>query len=207
MSEPITFYYNPMSRGRIVHWMLEEVQANYEIKFMDWKKNDHKAPEFLKLNPMGKIPAIVHRSTVITESAAICTYLADAFPAANLAPALTDPARGTYYRWLFFAASCIEPAMMDKKFPRAGKAEPSHLGYGSYDDTFNTLEKVVASGFILGKNFSAADLYVSSQIGWALMNKDLEPKPAFVNYVKVCNDRPGFKRFTEKADTLMASLK
>ena len=102
MNDTITFYYNPMSRGRIVHWMLEEVQAKYEIKLLDWKKGEHKAPEYLKINPMGKIPAIVHKGVVITETAAICMYLADAFPKSNLAPAIGDPDRGTYFAMVLF---------------------------------------------------------------------------------------------------------
>ena len=104
MTDKIVFYHNPQSRGRIVHWMLEEANAPYEVKVVDFEKKEHKSDAYLAINPMGKIPAIVHRGTVITESAAICAYLADAFPAAGLAPALDDPKRGTYLRWLFFGA-------------------------------------------------------------------------------------------------------
>lgn len=203
MNDQVTFYYNPMSRGRIVHWMLEEVGAPYEIKLLDWNKGAHKSPEYLKINPMGKIPAIVHKSIVVTEAAAICAYLADAFPKAGMAPAVNDPTRGTYYRWLFFAAGCVEPALMDKKHPRMNEASPSHLGYGSYDDTVNALEKAVSQGFILGDRFSAADVYISSQIGWAMMNKDIDQRPAFVQYQKRCIERPAFLRFTEKAATIV----
>jgi glutathione S-transferase len=106
MTDTIAFYHNPQSRGRIVHWMLEEANAPYEIKVLDFEKKEHKSPEYLAINPMGKIPAIVHRGTVITECAGICAYLADAFPAAGLAPKLDDPQRGTYLRWLFFGAGC-----------------------------------------------------------------------------------------------------
>ncbi len=135
MSDKVIFYHNPMSRGRIAHWMLEEVGAPYETKILSFEKREHKAPEFLAVNPMGKIPAIVHRGTVVTESAAICAYLADAFPKAQLAPAPSDPARGTYYRWLFFGAGCIEPALVDKMFTRAPVERPGVLGYGNYEDT------------------------------------------------------------------------
>ncbi len=199
MTDKITFYYNPMSRGRIVHWMLEEIGAEYETKILDWKKAEHKTPEYLKINPMGKIPTIVHKNVVITEAAAICVYLADAFPKADLAPSLTDLNRGTYLRWFFFAASCLEPAFLDTQNPRTKKVESSHLGYGSSKDTFDTLEKAIANGYILGKKFSAADIYISSSMGWGLMTKQLEPRPIFENYVKICSDRPGFARFTEKA--------
>src|SRR4051812_34353236 len=189
----VTFYYNPMSRGRIAHWMLEEVKADYEVKLLDWKKAEHKSPEYLKLNPMGKIPSIVHKNTVITETPAICMYLADAFPKMGLAPALNDPARVTYYRWFFFAENCFEPAMMDKKHPRVAQMEASHLGYGTYENTIQTLEKVLAKGFVLGDSFSAADVFIASQLGWAFMNKDLEGKPVFEQYYKRCTDRPAFK--------------
>ena len=117
----ITFYTNPMSRGRIVHWLLEELGVPYDMKILDFEKGDHKKPDYLKINPMGKVPAIVHRGVVVTEAAAICTYLADAYPKAGLAPALDDPQRGTYLRWIFFGAGCIEPAIVDKMFASAGR--------------------------------------------------------------------------------------
>ncbi len=198
-NDKIQFYYNPMSRGRIVHWMLEEVGAPYEIKMLDWAKREHKSPEYLKINPMGKIPAIVHRGVVVTETAAICAYLADAFPQAKLAPVLSDPKRGTYYRWMFFVASSLESAALDRKSPRTTKIESSHLGYGSYDDVVSTLEKAVEGGFILGDQFSAADVLIASTIGWMISQKDLEPKRVFTNYLQKCMDRPAFKRFTEMA--------
>lgn len=204
MSDEITFYHNPMSRGRIVHWMLEEVGAPYRIQLLDFEKREHKRPEFLSVNPMGKIPCIVHRGTIITEAAAICTYLADAFAAAQLAPTIHDPARGTYLRWLFFGASCIEPALIDRTFSRPMPERPGALGYGSYEDVLNALEKALAPGpFILGERFSAADVYVSSQIGWGLMTKSLEPRPAFQDYVARTGQRPAFKRFVAQNQSFM----
>jgi glutathione S-transferase len=208
MSEPIVFYTNPMSRGRIVHWMLEEVGAPYEVKLLDFAKNEHKAASYLAINPMGKVPAIVDRGTVVTESAAICAYLADAYPAAALAPSLSDPRRGTYLRWLFFGAGCVEPALVDKMFSRPAPTErPGALGYGSYADTLNALEQAVARGpFLLGEPFSAADVYIASQIGWGLMTKSMEPRPAFQSYVGRCTERPAFRRFNEKSAQLEARL-
>ena len=195
MTDKITFYHNPMSRGRIVHWMLEEVGAPYETKILDFAKREHKSPEYLAVNPMGKIPAIVHRGTVVTEAAAICAYLADAFPQAGLAPAVNDPARGTYYRWLFFAAGCVEPALIDKMFTRPAVERPGVLGYGNYDDTLNVLEKAVTPGpFILGQRFSAADVYVASEIAYGMFTKSLEPRPTFEKYRDRCQARPAFKR-------------
>ena len=199
MSDKITFYYNPMSRGRIAHWMLEEVGADYEIKLLKWANNDHKAPEYLKINPMGKVPAIVHKGVVVTETAAICAYLADIFPKANLAPAVSDPQRGAYYRWLFFAASCIEPAMLDKFHPRTGEPKPSHMGHGTYNDVVSVIEKIIANGFVVNNQFSTVDVFLSSNLEWNLYTKVMEPKPVITNYIAKCHDRPGFKRFMERA--------
>ena len=195
MSERITFYHNPMSRGRIVHWMLEETGAPYDTKILSFEKREHKTAEYLAVNPMGKIPAIVHRGTVVTEAAAICAYLADAFPEAGLAPAPGDPARGTYYRWLFFTAGCVEPALVDKMFDRPRVEREGTLGYGNYADTLNALEKAVTPGpFILGERFSAADVYVASEIGWGVMTKTLESRAAFTEYSERCSTRPAFRR-------------
>lgn len=178
--------------------MLEEVEAPYEIKLVDLERNDQKSPQFLATNPMGKIPTIIHRNEVITEGAAICAYLADAFPEKGLAPALDDPKRGAYYRWLFFTASCLEPATLDHAYPRKVDVPGRRLGYGSYWDTVSTLEKGISNGFILGENFSAADVYVASYIGWCIMNKDIAPTPNFEHYLKLCSNRPGYQRYMEK---------
>jgi len=203
MADTVTFYHNPQSRGRIAHWMLEESGAPYEIKIVDFGKMQHKAKDFLAINPMGKIPAIVHRGTVITESAAICAYLADAFPAAGLAPALGDPKRGTYLRWLFFGAGCVEPAIIDQMFSRPAPSRPAALGYGNYPDTVNTLEQAITPGpFVLGERFSAADVYLGSAIGWGLMMKALEPRPAFGGYLGQLSARPAYRRFTAQNEEL-----
>ncbi|MDQ3367501.1 MAG: glutathione S-transferase family protein [Myxococcota bacterium] len=207
MSDEIVLYYNPMSRARIAHWMLEEVGAPYRLELVSFDKREHKADAFLALNPMGKLPTLVHRGTVVTESAAICAYLADAFPAAGLAPAVDDPVRGTYYRWLFFGAGCVEAAAVDKMFSRPDVERPGALGYGSYQDTMNTLERAITPGpFLLGERFSAADVYIGSQIGWGLMAKSVESRPAFVEYVGRCSARPAFQRFIKQAQDVAAQL-
>ena len=118
MTDEIVFYHNPQSRARMVHVMLEEVGAPYRIVPISFEKNEHKSPEFLALNPMGKLPTIAHHGIVVTETGAIIAYLADAFPKAGLAPAIGDPKRGAYYRWLFFGAGCFEPALLDKMMKR-----------------------------------------------------------------------------------------
>jgi len=208
MTDEILFYYNPQSRARIVHWMLEEVGAPYRIELVRFDKREHKSDAFLAVNPMGKLPAIVHRGVVVTETAAICTYLADAFPKAGLAPAIDDPARGTYLRWLFFAAGCVEPAVMDKSFSRPPVERPGAIGYGTYEDTMATLERALAPGpFILGERFSAADVYVGSQIGFGMMTKTIEPRPSFVAYQGRLAQRPAFQRFMAEAQKFSEQLK
>jgi glutathione S-transferase len=208
MPDEVVFYSSPMSRGRIVHWMLEESGAPYRFETVSLEKGDHKKPAFLAVNPMGKVPAIVHRGTVITECAAICAYLADAFPLAKLAPPTDSPARGTYYRWLFFGAACVEPAVIDRMLGRPAPERVSALGYGRYDDTLATLESAVSRGpYILGEQFSAADVYVGSQIGFGLMMKALDPRPVFVEYAKRIEQRPAYKRFMEMSDAIAAEMK
>jgi glutathione S-transferase len=208
MSESIVFYHNPMSRGRIVHLMLEETGAPYTIKLLNFERGEHKKAEYLAINPMGKIPAIVHRGVVITEAPAICTYLADAFPAAHLAPALDDPARGTYLRWMFFAASCVEYATADRMLGRPATEKTSTLGYGTYEDTINTLEKALTPGpYVLGDRFSAVDVYLGSAVGWGMMAKAIEPRPVFQAYVGRVFERPAAKRMLAQTEKLFADLK
>ncbi|HKU38413.1 MAG TPA: glutathione S-transferase family protein [Polyangiales bacterium] len=195
MTDEIVLYTNPNSRGRIAHWMLEEVGVPYTVRVLDLDKREHKSPEFLAINPMGKVPTIVHRGTVVTEAAAICTYLADAFPNAGLAPAHGDTARATYLRWLFFGAGCLEPAMVDRMYSRPLPDRPGALGYGSYRDVLDTLERAIAPGpFILGERFSAADVYIGSEIVWGLITKALEPRQTFREYAERLQQRPALQR-------------
>lgn len=208
MSDAIVLYYNPVSRARTVHWMLEELGVPYKLELIRFDKGENKTPQFLALNPMGKLPTLVDHGVVVTESAAICVYLADNYPRAQLAPALHDPARGAYLRWLFFAAGCLEPAMLDRMFPRAQAPRPSTNGYGSYEDTLNALEHALKPGpYILGDRFSAADVYVGSALGWGLMVKSVEPRPVFETYVAHLRERPAYKRFNEEGNAFAAQLK
>ena len=195
MADTITFYTNPMSRGLTVQWLLEELGAPYEMKVLDFDKREQKSPAYLAINPMGKVPAIVHRGVVVTESAAICVYLADVFPKAGLAPALDDPRRGTYLRWFFFGAGCVEPAVVDKMFARTPVERAGAIGYGTYESTLATLATALTPGpFILGDRFSAVDVYVGSQIYWGMMAKGIEPRPLFEQYTARCTSRPAFQR-------------
>ena len=204
MTDEIVFYTNPMSRGRIARWMLEEVGVLYRTEVRDYGTT-MKAPDYLALNPMGKVPAIVHRGVVVTECAAICAWLADAFPAAGLAPATDDPARGTYLRWMFFAAGPLEAAVTAKSLDLLAPADKAGMaGYGSFEQVIDTLETAVAAGpYILGDRFSAADVYVGSQIGWGLMFKSIPARPAFQAYVGRIMGREAAVRARAIDDALM----
>jgi len=193
MSDEIVFYHNPQSRGRIIRWMLEEVGAPYEVRAIDFKAGAHKSPAYLAVNPMGKVPAIVHRGTVVTECAAICAYLADAFPEAGLAPPPGE--RGTYYRWLFFGAGTLEYALVDKMFARPPVERPSALGYGHFADALRTLDGALEPGpWLDGGRFSAADVYIGSQLGYGATMKIVEPTPAMSAYLARCQSRPAAAR-------------
>jgi glutathione S-transferase len=208
MSEELVFYSSPMSRGRIAHWMLEEVGVPYRFEVVNLETQDQKKPGFLAVNPMGKVPAILHRGTVVTECGAICAYLADAFPAARLAPPTDSPLRGTYYRWLFFGGSCVEAAVIDRMLSRPAPSRPMALAYGSYDDTIGTLAKALTPGpYILGPHFSAVDVYIGSQIAFGMMMKALEAQPVFKDYVDRLQERPAYKRFMEKGDKIAGEMK
>ena len=204
MTAPLTLYTHPMSRGRIARWMLEEVGEPYETKTLEYGTT-MKDPEYLTINPMGKVPAIRHGDVVVTEAAAVCAYLADAFPAAGLAPAPGSPERGHYYRWLFFAAGPVEAAVTGKALGLLAPPDKSAMaGYGSFEATFDTLERAVgAREYLAGDRFSAADLYVGSQLGYGLMFKTVEPRPAFSDYVARLQARPAAIRANQLDDALM----
>lgn len=206
MSDDLVLYYNPMSRARIVHWMLEEVGAPYRLEVLRFDRREHKAEKFLSVNPMGKLPALVHRGVVVTETAAICAYLADAFPQAKLVPPVDSPLRGTYYRWLFFAAASLEYASVDKSLGRTVD-QPSRMGYGTYEDTLAAVERALTPGpFVLGEQFSAADVYLGSQLAWGMMVKSIEPRAVFNEYNARLMARPAFARMGEQANKIAAQL-
>jgi len=202
MTDELVLYTNPMSRGRIVRWMLEETGAPYRTEIVEYGP-PMKSPDYLAINPMGKVPAIVHGDVVVTECPAICAYLADVFPDAGLAP---PPAqRAAYYRWLFFAAGPLEAAVMNRACgfePPAGKEVM--LGYGNFDLVMRMLEYAVAGGgYIAGDRFSAADVYVGSHIGWGMQFGSLEERPGFKTYWSLVSDRDACRRATELDDAAM----
>lgn len=202
----LIFYTNPMSRGRIIRWMLEEVGQPYETVILDYATS-MKSPEYLAVNPMGKVPAIKHGDTVVTECGAICAYLADAFPQAGLAPPSGSRARGPYYRWLFFGAGPIEQAAAVKSMGwEAPPEREAMLGFGNTANLMNTLEAAVTqSDYLAGDRFSAADLYIGSHLGWGMQFGSLEKRPAFEAYVARVTDRPAYKRGNEIDDGLIAA--
>jgi len=203
MADEMVFYTNPMSRGRVVRWMLEEVGRPYRTELLDY--GSMKTLAYLSINPMGKVPAISHGGTVVTETAAICAYLADAFPEAGLAPAPGDRRRGPYYRWLFFGAGPIEAAVTNTSFgftmPEGGEGR---AGYGSIAAVMGALEGAAAhGGFLDGEAFTAADLYVGSQIGWGMMFGTIEKRPALERYWERISARPAAVRAFGIDDALM----
>jgi len=204
MSKELIFYTNPMSRGRIVRWMLEEVGQPYRTEILDYEKG-LKSPAYLAVNPMGKVPAIKHGDAVVTEGAAICAYLADAFPEAGLAPPASD--RGAYYRWLFFGAGPVEAAVTARSLGFEPKPEQKRMaGFGSLQDTLNALEQAVTGReFLAGDRFSAADVYTGSQIGWGMQFGSMDKRPAFTAYWERISSRPAAVRAREIDDGLVAA--
>ena len=192
------------SRGRIVRWMLEEIGQPYRTEVLDYATT-MKTPAYLAVNPMGKVPALRHGDTVVTEAAAICAYLADAFPQAGLAPPSGDRLRGPYYRWMFFGAGPIEAAVTNKAFGFVVPAErEGSVGYGTFDRVMDVLEAAVSRGdYLVGDHFTAADVYVGSQIGFGLMFKTIEPRPAFQQYWQRMSARPAYARARQLDDALI----
>jgi glutathione S-transferase len=204
--DEIVFYTNPMSRGRIARWMLEEVGRPYRTVVLDFGTT-MKAPDYLAINPMGKVPAVTWRGVTVTECAAICAWLADACPEAGLAPAFDDPARGTYLRWLFFTAGPVEAAVTAKALGLLAPADKAGMaGYGTFEQVVDALEQAVTPGpWILGDRFSAADVYVGSQILWGLQFGTLPARDAFKAYAQRLAGREAAVRAREIDDALVAA--
>ena len=202
----LTFYTNPMSRGRIVRWMLEEMGIDYTTEIIAYGP-EMQAPSYRAINPMGKVPAIRHGEIIVTEGAAICAYLADAFPATGLAPTPGTPERGPYYRWLFFGAGPLEQAMVNGAFGWTvdNPQTQGRLGYGNMERVCNTLDGLLSDGrnYILGKQFSAVDIYLGSQIFWGLQFKTINHRPSLSNYVERLKVRPALVHAQELDDKLL----
>lgn len=205
MAKELIFYTNPQSRGNIIQWMLEEVGAPYRTELLQYGTT-MKSPEYLAINPMGKVPAIKHGDTVVTECAAICAYLADAFPEANLAPPLAE--RGAYYRWLFFTAGCVEQAWTNDAAGFNPSADQQRMfGYGSFETTINTLAQAVKGRrYIAGDRFTAADVYIGRSVWFGIQFGKLGKWLELVAYWEGLADRPALARADEKIAQLNAQL-
>jgi glutathione S-transferase len=205
MTDELVLYTNPMSRGRIARWMLEEIGVPYRAEILQFGST-MKDEAYRSINPMGKVPTVVHGKTVVTECAAICAYLADAFPAAGLAPALG--ARANYYRWMFFGSGPLESAVVNRVLGVDVPPDRERMvGYGSFTDVMNALETALrTNAYIAGDSFTAADVYVGSQIGWGLQFGSIEKRAVFEQYFGRLSLRPAYLIAAEKDDLAIVEM-
>lgn len=205
--QELLLYSNPMSRGRIARWMLEEIGQPYRVEMLAWGA-PMKSAALLALNPMGKVPVLVHGNAVVSETAAICAYLGDTFSEAGLAPRMNTE-RAAYYRWLFFTAGPLEAAITNRTFNCEPPEEKSRaVGYGTFNDVMNVLEVAVSTtAYIAGDRFTAADVYVGSQIQFGLQFGTLEKKPAFLSYWDRLKSRPALLRAADLDNAAAAAMK
>jgi glutathione S-transferase len=208
MADELVLYTNPMSRGRMARWMLEEIGQPYTAEILEYA-GSMKAPQYLAINPMGKVPAVRHGDTIVTEAAAICAYLADVFPEVGLAPPPGSRLRGPYYRWLFFAAGPVEAANTNQALNVVVPAERTRMvGYGTREQTLAALEdQLVRSEYIAGDRFTAADVYVGSHIGFGMMFGTIDKRTAFERYWNLLSARPAAQRAREIDDNLVAEMR
>ena len=187
----IDFYTNPMSRGQIARWALHEVGAEYDQHILEYGTT-MKSPEYLAINPMGKVPAIVHDGHVVTECAAICAYLTDAFPNCGLKPSVAE--RASYFRWMFFAAGPVEAAITNHSagFDPAPDKELM-FGYGSYNRVIDALDAhFSANDYVCGDRFTGADLYAGSQVIWGMLFGSMPKRKALLEYSDRLTIRPAY---------------
>ena len=201
----VTLFHSPNTRSTSALVLLEELGADYALQVLDMKAGEQRQPAYLRVNPMGKVPAILHGGALVTEQVAVFIYLADLYPEAGLAPAIGDPLRGPYLRWLAFYGSCFEPAVVD----RAMKREPapaSTAPYGDYDTMLKTLTDQLAAGpYLLGERFSAADVLWGTALTWTTMFKLVPELPAISAYMARVNARPAVARARAKDAELAAA--
>ena len=202
----LTLYHAAPSRSSITRWMLEEIGEPYDIHLLSLNKGDNRAPEFLAVNPMGKVPAIKHRDHIVTESAAICAYLADVFPEAGLGP--KDDEKADYYRWLFYAAGPVEQAVTNHHAKWDPAPEQMRMfGYGSYDKVVSVLDELFSlRDYVCGARFTAADVYVGSAIMWGTQFGTLPSRDSFTRYVDRIKAREAFQRGWAKDDEAVAEM-
>jgi glutathione S-transferase len=186
--------------------MLEEIGQPYEIVLLKLSEGDNLKPDYLAINPMGKVPALKHGDTVITEVAAICTYLADAFPDKNLSVPIGTPKRGVYLKWLFFGPGCLEPAVVDRAAPRKEEPRRAMLGYGDFDTCMNVIAQAVEKGpWLMGEQFTAADVVIGANIRWGMIFKMIPERKEFTDYAARIAARPAAQRAEAKDKELSAA--
>lgn len=201
----LTLYHASPSRSSVVLWMLEEIGEPYDVHLLSLSAGENLKPDYLAINPMGKVPALSHNGTIITEVAAICAYLADAFPQKNLAVPIGTPQRGVYLKWLFFGPGCLEPAVVDRAAPRKEPPRRAMLGYGDFDTTMNVIAKAVEKGpWLMGDQFTAADVVIGANIRWATHFKLIPERKEFAEYAARIAARPAAQR-AEAKDRELAS--
>jgi glutathione S-transferase len=201
----LMLYHASPSRSSTTLWMLEELGEPYDIKLLKLSEGDQQKPDYLAINPMGKVPALKHNGTVITEVAAICTYLADAFPQKKLNVPVGDPRRGPYLKWLFFGPSCFEPAVIDRAAPRKEEARRAMLGYGDFQTTMDVIAKAVEKGpWLLGDQFTAADVVIGAGVRWGTIFKLVPERPEFAAYSERIAARAAVQRAEAKDKELGA---
>ena len=199
----LTLYHAAPSRSSTVLWMLEEIGEPYDIQLLSIKRGANREPAYLAVNPMGKVPALRHGEVVITEAAAICCYLADEFPKAGLNVPFGDRQRGPYLKWLFFGPGVLEPAVIDRAFPRAADTPRAALGYGDFATTMDVVAGAVSRApFLMGDKFSAADVVIGSALRWGTAFKLIPERREFADYIARVAERPAAKRATAKDDDL-----
>jgi len=201
----LTLYHAAPSRSSVTLWMLEELGHPYDLKLINLQAGENLKPDYLAINPMGKVPALKHGDTIITELAAICTYLADEFPDAKLNVPAGTPRRGVYLKWLFFGPGCLEPAVIDRAAPRKEGARRAMLGYGDFDTTMNVIAEAVEKGpWLMGGQFTAADVVIGANIRWGMMFKMIPERKEFIDYAARIAARPAAQRAEAKDKELVA---
>jgi glutathione S-transferase len=206
MAANLTLYHASPSRSSITLWMLEEVGQPYDVELLSLSKGENMKAGYLAVNPMGKVPALVHNGVAITELAAICTYLADEFPDAKLSVPIGTPRRGVYLKWLFFNPGCVEPAMIDRAAPRKELAKRAMLGYGDFDTTMNVVADAIGkAAYLMGDQFTAADVVIGSTLRWGMIFKVIPERKEFVDYVARLTSRPAHQRAEAKDKAFAAA--
>lgn len=198
MTDRPLLYHMPQTRGGTTLWMSEELGDVCTVKLVNLRNGEGRTKEFLKLNPMGKLPTLTHKGETVTEAAAICAYLADLFPEKGFAPATNDPSRGAYYRWMFFAPSCIEPMMLDK-LGKVTRENATAAGHGDYDRVMTSIAQALSNGpYLLGEKFTAADVVMGSTLNFATMFGAIPSEGAVNSYVDRLKARPAFQSMMRK---------